>query len=163
MRYKDVLDPEILDAFGKYADKIGNFNLIDKYVNAKILAKAINIPIRNSVMNISEIIRQNHDSPIIVVNLIDDSEKQNYSIAMQLGTILLDDKDSYERTSIQFANQLLMPKKLINYWMKQYAEEKHLAKMQDANVDNLINYLSKNMQISKKAIKYQLINLKYIV
>lgn len=111
MRYKDVLDPEILDVFGKYADKIENFNLIDKYVNAKILAKAINIPIRNSVMNISEIIRQNHDSPIIVVNLIDNPEKQNYNIAMQLGTILLDNKDSYERASIQFASQLLMPKK----------------------------------------------------
>lgn len=47
--------------------------------------------------------------------------------------------------------------------MKQYAEEKHLAKMQDANVDNLINYLSKNMQIPKMTIEYRLINLKYIV
>lgn len=75
---------------------------------------------------------------------------------------MLDKNDPYDRARLEFVYQILMPKKLIIYWMKKYAKEKGI-NIKNANVDDLLWYLAKNLQVPYMLIKWRMINLNFIV
>lgn len=88
----------------------------------------------------------------ILVDLNGKQEQINQTIAFQIGNYLLDKNDPYDQARLEFVYQILTPKKLILYWMKKYTKEKGI-NIKNANVDDLLWYLSKNLQVPYMLIK----------
>lgn len=163
MLYKEIFDPIVYNVFSLSKNRIGQLDCPDNRVNIKLIANTIGLKIKNSLIDIRSSINQaNQHENTILVDLNGKQEQINQIIAFQIGNYLLDQNDPYDRARLEFVYQILTPKKLIIYWMKQYAKEKGI-NIKNANVDNLLWYLAKNLQVPYMLIKWRMINLNFIV
>lgn len=122
------------------------------------------------------------DEKNILINQSGNEARQRMQIAYNLGMYLMknqnsafewkklkeDSADPIVHAGNQFVKEILMPKKLILNQMKRYKQLLELIRNQkiewkDVDVDNLIWFLSQNLEVGKLTAKYRLLNLKYIV
>lgn len=163
MLYKEIFDPILYNTFGISKNRIGQLDCPNNRVDVKLIANTLGLKIENSLINIRSSINQaNQHENKILVDLNGKQEQINQTIAFQIGNYLLDKNDSYDRARLEFVYQILAPKKLIIYWMKKYAKGKGI-NIKNANVDDLLWYLSKNLQVPYMLIKWRMINLNYII
>lgn len=163
MLYKEIFDPILYNTFGISKNRIGQLDCPNNRVDVKLIANTIGLKIENSLIDIrASINNANQHENTILVDLNGKQEQINQTIAFQIGNYLLDKNDPYDRARLEFVYQILTPKKLIIYWMKQYAKEKGI-NIKIANVDDLLWYLSKNLQVPYMLIKWRMINLNYII
>lgn len=163
MLYKDIFDPIVYNVFGLSKNRIGQLDCTDNRVDIKLIANTLYLKIKDSLIDMrASINNANQHENKILVDLNGKQEQINQTIAFQIGNYLLDKNDPYDRARLEFVYQILTPKKLIIYWMKKYAKEKGI-NIKNANVDNLLWYLSKNLQVPYMLIKWRMINLNFIV
>ena len=163
MLYKNIFDPIVYNVFGLGKNRIGQLDCTNNRVDIRLIANTLGLKIKNSLIDMRSSINQaNQHENKILVDLNGKQEQINQTIAFQIGNYLLDKNDPYDRARLEFVYQILTPKKLIIYWMKQYAKEKGI-NIKIANVDDLLWYLSKNLQVPYMLIKWRMINLNYII
>ena len=163
MLYKNIFDPIVYNVFDLSTNRIGQLDCPNNRVDVKLIANTIGLKIENSLIDIrASINNANQHENTILVDLNGKQEQINQTIAFQIGNYLLDQNDPYDRARLEFVYQILAPKKLIIYWMKKYAKGKGI-NIKNANVDDLLWYLSKNLQVPYMLIKWRMINLNYII
>lgn len=163
MLYKDIFDPIVYNVFGLSKNRIGQLDCPNNRVDIKLIANTLGLKIEDSLIDIrASINNANQHENTILVDLNGKQEQINQTIAFQIGNYLLDQNDPYNRARLEFVYQILAPKKLILYWMKKYTKEKGI-NIKNANVDDLLWYLSKNLQVPYMLIKWRMINLNYII
>lgn len=163
MLYKKIFDPTLYNVFGISKNRIEQLDCPNNRVDVKLIANTLGLKIEDSLIDIRSSINQaNQHENKILVDLNGKQEQINQTIAFQIGNYLLDQNDPYDRARLEFVYQILTPKKLIIYWMKQYAKEKGI-NIKIANVDDLLWYLAKNLQVPYMLIKWRMINLNYII
>lgn len=163
MLYKEIFDPILYNVFGPSKNRIGQLDCPNNQVDVKLIANTIGLKIKDSLIDMrASINNANQREHKILVDLNSKQEQINQTIAFQIGNYLLDKNDPYDRARLEFVYQILTPKKLIIYWMQKYAQEKGI-NIKNANVDYLLWYLSKNLQVPYMLIKWRMINLNFIV
>lgn len=163
MLYKEIFDPIVYTVFGLGKNRIGHLDCPNNRVDIKLIANTLGLKIEDSLIDIrASINNANQHANTILVDLNGKQEQINQIIAFQIGNYLLDKNDPYDRARLEFVYQILTPKKLIIYWMKKYAKEKGI-NIKNANIDDLLWYLSKNLQVPYMLIKWRMINLNYII
>lgn len=163
MLYKDIFDPIVYNVFGLSKNRIGQLDCPNNRVDIKLIANTLGLKIEDSLIDIrASINNANQHENTILVNLNGKQEQINQAIAFQIGNYLLNKNDPYDRARLEFVYQILTPKKLIIYWMKKYAKEKGI-NIKNANVNDLLWYLAKNLQVPYMLIKWRMINLNFIV
>lgn len=129
--------------------------------------------------DISGILYRDGKNTIIGVNSAHAQTRQQFSIAHEIGHLMLHDKELFvdkvvrvnfrdnksslatDREEIQanaFAAELLMPKSLISAEI-----DRLIKKKQTFEKDELIEHLSKTFQVSPQAMEYRLINLGILI
>lgn len=163
MLYKNIFDPIVYNVFGLGKNRIGQLDCTNNRVDIRLIANTLGLKIKNSLIDMRSSINQaNQHENKILVDLNGKQEQINQTIAFQIGNYLLDKNDHYDHARLEFVYQILTPKKLILYWMKKYTKEKGI-NIKNANVDDLLWYLSKNLQVPYMLIKWRMINLNYII
>ena len=163
MLYKNIFDPIVYNVFGLGKNRIGQLDCTNNRVDIRLIANTLGLKIKNSLIDMRSSINQaNQHENKILVDLNGKQEQINQTIAFQIGNYLLDKNDPYDRARLEFVYQILTPKKLIIYWMQKYAKEKGI-NIKNANVDDLLWYLAKNLQVPYMLIKWRMINLNFIV
>jgi len=129
--------------------------------------------------DISGILYRDGKNTIIGINSAHAQTRQRFSIAHEIGHLMLHDKELFvdkvvrvnfrdnksslatDREEIQantFAAELLMPKSLINAEI-----DRLIKKWQTFDKDELIGHLFKTFQVSPQAMEYRLINLGILI
>ena len=163
MLYKNIFDPIVYNVFGLGKNRIGQLDCTNNRVDIRLIANTLGLKIKNSLIDMRSSINQaNQHENKILVDLNGKQEQINQTIAFQIGNYLLDKNDLYDQARLEFVYQILTPKKLILYWMKKYTKGKGI-NIKNANVDDLLWYLSKNLQVPYMLIKWRMINLNYII
>lgn len=163
MLYKNIFDPIVYNVFGLGKNRIGQLDCTNNRVDIRLIANTLGLKIKNSLIGMrASINNANQHENKILIDLNGKQEQINQTIAFQIGNYLLDKNDPYDRARLEFVYQILTPKKLIIYWMKKYAKEKGI-NIKNANVDGLLWYLAKNLQVPYMLIKWRMINLNFII
>lgn len=135
MMYKDIYTSDFLDKFGEYKDKIAKLELGNPTrIDVKAIAESCNIPIEYNVLESSGCCSNDSKSDnrdkLIQINKFEPEYRQRFTIAHELGHILLghqgisyrtSDMKKYrdtikrmnEVTANKFADELTMPKFLV--------------------------------------------------
>ena len=141
MKYKDIYTSDFLDKFGEYKDKIEKIELGNSQrIDVKTIAESCNIPIEYNVLESSGCCSNdnNHTNTntnkntdkLIQINKFEPEYRQRFTIAHELGHILLGHQGVSYRTSDvtkykdtikrmnelaanKFAAELTMPKSLV--------------------------------------------------
>lgn len=139
MMYKDIYTSDFLDKFGEYKDKIAKLELGNSTrIDVKAIAESCNIPIEYNVLESSGCYSNDYKSDdtdkntdkLIQINKFEPEYRQRFTIAHELGHILLGHQGASYRTSDvtkykdtikrmnevaanKFAAELTMPKSLV--------------------------------------------------
>lgn len=133
--YKDIYTSDFLDKFGEYKDKIAKLELGNPTrIDVKAIAESCNIPIEYNVLESSGCwsndSKNDNTDKLIQINKFEPEYRQRFTIAHELGHILLghqrvsyrtSDMKKYrdtikrmnEVTANKFADELTMPKSLV--------------------------------------------------
>lgn len=135
MMYKDIYTSDFLDKFGEYKDKIAELELGNPTrIDVKAIAESCNIPIEYNVLESSGCwsndSKNDNTDKLIQINKFEPEYRQRFTIAHELGHILLGHQGISYRTSDmkkyrdtikrmnevaanKFAAELTMPKSLV--------------------------------------------------
>ena len=135
MMYKDIYTSDFLDKFGEYKDKIAKLELGNPTrIDVKAIAESCNIPIEYNVLESSGCwsndSKNDNTDKLIQINKFEPEYRQRFTIAHELGHILLGHQGVSYRTSDvrkykdtikrmnevaanKFAGELTMPKSLV--------------------------------------------------
>lgn len=135
MMYKDIYTSDFLDKFGEYKDKIAKLELGNPTrIDVKAIAESCNIPIEYNVLESSGCwsndSKNDNTDRLIQINKYEPEYRQRFTIAHELGHILLGHQGVSYRTSDvrkykdtikrmnevaanKFAAELTMPKSLV--------------------------------------------------
>ena len=135
MMYKDIYTSDFLDKFGEYKDKIAKLELGNPTrIDVKAIAESCNIPIEYNILESSGCCsndsKSDNTDKLIQINKFEPEYRQRFTIAHELGHILLghqrvsyrtSDMKKYrdtikrmnEVTANKFADELTMPKSLV--------------------------------------------------
>lgn len=135
MMYKDIYTSDFLDKFGEYKDKIAKLELGNPTrIDVKAIAESCNIPIEYNVLESSGCwsndSKNDNTDKLIQINKFEPEYRQRFTIAHELGHILLGHQGISYRTSDmtkykdtirrmnevaanKFAAELTMPKSLV--------------------------------------------------
>ncbi|MFU9945363.1 ImmA/IrrE family metallo-endopeptidase [Fannyhessea vaginae] len=135
MMYKDIYTSDFLDKFGEYKDKIAKLELGNPTrIDVKAIAESCNIPIEYNVLESSSCwsndSKNDNTDKLIQINKFEPEYRQRFTIAHELGHILLGHQGISYRTSDmtkykdtirrmnevaanKFAAELTMPKSLV--------------------------------------------------
>ena len=180
IKYKDIFETDFLAKFGDKKKEIENLTIEHDYViDVDQIIKCLGLTEKNTVMfGLSG----QYDSHVhkILVNTLEPETRQRFTKAHELGHAVLGHKgnekgisnrnelssigiDKREKEANNFAATLLMPRKLVIKVMKLYKESNDIKNWQDINVNNLIEFMARQMEVSEMSMKYRLINLGFIV
>lgn len=193
--YGEIYDEEFLDKFGEYRKDVEQTELDNKYsVNVEKIAELCKIKVLYKKLDVSGTCMNLHSSVndetseymtnlnlrIILVNQLEPLVRQRFTIAHEIGHILLGHegisyrdpnyqkyndliKRANEANANSFAAELLMPEILlrdvIDNSIKNLGFDSK-SMFSDADIDYLAYYAANEMCVSITALKYRLMNLK---
>ena len=194
MTYGDIYDEEFLEKFGEYRDTIANTKLEKEFeVDVKIIANLCDIKVLYKKLDVSgtcmnfhsaandETSEYNTDSEIrtIYVNILDPEFRQRFTIAHEIGHILLGHegishrdtsytiyKDLIERmnevSANAFAAELLMPELLLRKALVTTMKDLDYdtdGKFSESDIEYIAANTANKMNVSLESFKYRLKNL----
>lgn len=192
--YGDIYDEEFLEKFGEYKEDVEKAELEKEFeVDVEKIAKLCEIEVIEEELDVSgscinfhssaneERSEYNTDLDIrtIYVNILDPEVRQRFTIAHEIGHILLGHEGiSYRDPNYQkyndfikrmnevnansFAAELLMPEKLLRKALEKTMSELNYdtkQKFSDSDIDYLAENTAKKMIVSLESFKYRLKNL----
>lgn len=167
--YRDVFEDDFATQFGEYKEAFLNIKFTDSLeINVEDVASVLDIDVESSDMEQSGLIESSGNKAVIKVNQSEVSYRQRFTIAHEIGHKILRhlDQDAIlyravqtfdpaienklqERQANDFAANLLMPGKLVSYYID------------ELNIKD-INILAQKFDVSSLSMEYRLINLGYI-
>ncbi len=188
MMYKDIYTSDFLDKFGEYKDKIEKLELGNSQrIDVKAIAKSCNIPIQYNVLESSSCCSndsKNDDTDkntdkLIQINKFEPEYRQRFTIAHELGHILLGHQGVSYRTSDvtkykdtikrmnevaanKFAAELTMPKSLVidvlfsSIKQLGYSINQHFG---DEDISKIVRISANELGVSPRALDIRIKNL----
>lgn len=167
--YRDVFDDNFASQFGDHKEDFLDLEFTDSFkIDVEKVAEVLNTPIEYSNIEQSGSIELSAHKKSIKVNSSEVSYRQRFTIAHEIGHEVLKhlDKDKVlfravqsfnpeiedklqERQANDFAANLLMPEKLVNYYTREL-------EIKD------VNELARRFDVSSISMEYRLINLGYM-
>lgn len=192
--YGDIYDKEFLEKFGKYRDDVAKIKLEKDFeVDVRKIADLCEIEVIEEELDVSGFCELNHsaskdesseystneETRVIRINMYEPLVRQRFTIAHEIGHILLRHegisyrdtsytiyKDLIERMSEvsanAFAAELLMPERLLRKALEKTMFELNYdttQKFSDSDIDYLAENTAKKMMVSVESLKYRLKNL----
>lgn len=192
--YGDIYDEEFLEKFGKYRKDVANTKLEKEFeVDVNKIAELCEIVVSYKKLDVSGTCMNFHSSAneerseyntdldirTIYVNILDPEVRQRFTIAHEIGHILLGhegisyrdpNNEQYndlvkrmnEVSANGFAAELLMPEKLLRKALEKTMYELNYdtkQKFSDSDIDYLAENTAKKMIVSLESFKYRLKNL----
>lgn len=193
--YGDIYDEEFLKKFGEYRKDVEKAELDNKYsVNVEKIADLCEIKVifeeldvSGSCMNFHSLANDesseystNEETRVIRINMYEPLVRQRFTIAHEIGHILLGHEGvsfrdpnyqmyndlimrAKEANANSFAAELLMPKTLVRDVIDNSIKNLGFdskSMFSDADIDYLAYYAANDMGVSITALKYRLKNLK---
>lgn len=187
MLYKDIYSREFLEKFGKYKDEISKLSLDDNLckIDVEAIAKKCEVSldygyIKSSEFTIDNEINSKCSKKVISINRFEPDYKQRFSIAYELGYIILGYRrnlyrhDKYKNTiermhkvlANKFAAELIMPEKLVKKILLDSITELGYSIEQnfdDNDISCLIDVSASKMGVSTQAFTCKIKNLRFFV
>lgn len=185
MVYKDIYRTDFLNKFKSYRMKIEELELKGYEVDVEAIAKACDINIRFDFVEHSGLSHNNGDDAgrEIVINQLEPRYRQRFTVAHEIGHIILghmgtsyrtDDLEQYQDTisrmnevaANNFAAELIMPKNLVFDLLKSTIDELGYSieqEFDEFDITKIIEYMAKKLNVSKQALSYRLENLKVFI
>ena len=188
MMYKDIYTSDFLDKFGEYKDKIAKLELGNPTrIDVKAIAESCNIPIEYNVLESSGCYSNNNKSDdtdkntdkLIQINKFEPEFRQRFTIAHELGHILLGHQGISYRTSDmkkyrdtiermnevaanKFAAELTMPKSLVVHVLFSSIKQKGYSINQrfgDEDISKIVRISANELGVSPRALDIRIKNL----
>ena len=188
MMYKDIYTSDFLDKFGEYKDKIEKLELGNSQrIDVKAIAESCNIPIQYNVLESSSCCSndsKNDDTDkntdkLIQINKFEPEYRQRFTIAHELGHILLGHQGISYRTSDmkkyrdtiermnevaanKFAAELTMPKSLVIDVLFSSIKQKGYSINQrfgDEDISKIVRISANELGVSPRALDIRIKNL----
>lgn len=184
--YRDIYTPEFLSKFGDYREKVSDIPVgMKEEIDLQAIANACDITLKFDVIEHSgwSINDEDGNEREIIVNKLEPEYRQRFTIAHEIGHIILghkgrsyrtDDLEQYKDTISRmnevsaniFAAELVMPKSLV---MKTFIDEiKRIGYSVEQSFDEydislLIEKVAMLLNVSKQALRYRVENLKVFI
>ena len=187
MSYKDIYSPEFLKKFGEYEQSVSNIPLgTSQEIDVNAIARACDIDVKFDVVGHSGLSFNNEEESQrreIIVNQFEPEFRQRFTIAHEIGHIILGhkgksyrtaDMTKYKRTidrmnevaANNFAADLIMPRKLVidvltnsitklGYSIDQSFDE--------YDISEIVKLAATTLNVSRQALNYRLENLQVFI
>lgn len=184
MMYKDIYTSDFLDKFGEYKDKIAKLELGNPTrIDVKAIAESCNIPIEYNVLESSGCwsndSKNDNTDKLIQINKFEPEYRQRFTIAHELGHILLGHQGISYRTSDmkkyrdtiermnevaanKFAAELTMPKSLVVHVLFSSIQQMGYSINQrfgDEDISNIVRISANELGVSPCALDIRIKNL----
>ena len=186
--YKDIYTSDFLDKFGEYKDKIAKLELGNPTrIDVKAIAESCNIPIQYNVLESSSCCNNDNKhnktdkttDKLIQINKFEPEYRQRFTIAHELGHILLGHQGVLYRTSDvtkykdtikrmnevaanKFAAELTMPKSLVVDVLFSSIKQMSYSINQrfgDEDISNIVRRCANELGVSPRALDIRIKNL----
>jgi Zn peptidase len=187
MSYKDIYSPEFLKKFGEYEQSVSNIPLgTSQEIDVNAIARACDIDVKFDVVGHSGLSFNNEEESQrreIIVNQFEPEFRQRFTIAHEIGHIILGHKGKSYRTADMtkykstidrmnevaannFAADLIMPRKLVidvltnsitklGYSIDQSFDE--------YDISEIVKLAATTLNVSRQALNYRLENLQVFI
>ena len=187
MSYKDIYSPEFLKKFGEYEQSVSNIPLgTSQEIDVNAIARACDIDVKFDVVGHSGLSFNNEEESQrreIIVNQFEPEFRQRFTIAHEIGHIILGHKGKSYRTADMtkykstidrmnevaannFAADLIMPRKLVidvltnsitklGYSIDQSFDE--------YDISEIVKLAATTLNGSRQALNYRLENLQVFI
>lgn len=186
MLYNEIFTDEFLNKFGNYKDGISKLSLDDNLyeIDVEAIAEKCEVSLKygcveSSGFTINNEINSKNGKKVISINEFEPDYRQRFTIAHELGHIILghegisyrfSDVSKYENTidrmneiaANKFAAELIMPEILVKKVLIKSIDQLGYSINQsfdDNDIYNLVVVSSKNMGVSAQAFNYRIKNL----
>lgn len=181
MNYSDIYDSNFLDKFGAYKSEVSSISLDKKYeIDVLAIAETCDIPVEyTSSEHSGWSINQDSFERKIVINKFEPEYRQRFTIAHEIGHIILNHQGKSYRTNKleeysdtiarmneiaanNFAAQLIMPEKLVKESLRDSINELGYSLDQDFSereIAKIISFSASQLNVSAQALSYRVDNL----
>lgn len=186
MLYNEIFTDEFLNKFGIYKDGISKLSLGDNLyeINVEDIAEKCEVLLKygcveSSGFTINNETNSKNVKKVILINEFEPDYRQRFTIAHELGHIILghegisyrfSDMSKYKNTidrmnevaANKFAAELIMPEKLVKLVLLDSIQELRFSihqKFDENDINQLIDVSSNKMGVSTQALNYRIINL----
>lgn len=185
MNYSDIYDSNFLDKFGIYKSRISSISLDSKYeIDVLAIASTCDIPVEyTSSEHSGWSINQDNSERKIVINKFEPEYRQRFTIAHEIGHIILNHQGKSYRTNKleeysdtiarmneiaanNFAAQLIMPEKLVKQSLRDSIDELGYSLEQDFSereITRIISFSASQLNVSAQALSYRVDNLELFI
>lgn len=187
MSYKDIYSPEFLKKFGDYEQNVSSIPLrTSQEIDVNAIAKACDIDVKFDVVGHSGFtINDEEESQQreIFVNQFEPEFRQRFTIAHEIGHIILghkgksyrtDDMTKYKNTidrmnevaANNFAADLIMPKKLVIDVVKESITKLGYSidqSFDEFDISEIVKLAAMSLNVSRQALNYRLENLQVFI
>lgn len=181
MNYNDIYDSKFLDKFGEYKSKVSSIDLKDKYeIDVLAIAKTCDILVEYIFSEHSGwSINDDSSGRRIVINKFEPEYRQRFTIAHEIGHIILNHQGkSYRTNNLEkyagtisrmneiaannFAAELIMPEKLVKQSLRNSIDELGYSTSQrfsERELTKIITLSASQFNVSTQALYYRVDNL----
>ncbi|UQA87518.1 ImmA/IrrE family metallo-endopeptidase [Gardnerella swidsinskii] len=186
MLYNEIFTDEFLNKFGNYKDGISKLSLDDKSheIDVDAIAEKCEVSleydcVESSGFTINNGMNSKNGKKVISINKFEPDYRQRFTIAHELGHIILghegisyrfSDTSNYKNTiarmnevaANKFAAELIMPEKLVKLVLIDSIQELGFSihqKFDENDINQLVDLSSNKMGVSTQALNYRIKNL----
>lgn len=186
MLYNEIFTDEFLNKFGSYKDEISKLSLTNNLheIDVHAIAEKCGVSLKYDCIEsfgstINNEMNFKNGKKVILINKFKPDYKQRFTIAHELGHIILGHKEiSYKFSDVskykntidrmnevaanKFAVELIMPEKLVKLVLIDSIQELGFSihqKFDENDINQLINLSSNKMRVSAQALNYRIKNL----
>ena len=190
MLYNEIFTDEFLNKFGNYKDGISKLSLGDNLyeIDVEAIAEKCEVSLKygcveSSGFTINNEMNSKNGKKVISINEFEPDYRQRFTIAHELGHIILEhegisyrfsDVSKYKNTidrmnevaANKFAAELIMPEKLVKEVLVNSINELDYSIDQDFDeydITQLINISANKMGVSTQAFNYRIKNLRVFI
>ncbi|WP_055078900.1 ImmA/IrrE family metallo-endopeptidase [Lagierella massiliensis] len=190
MLYNEIFTDEFLNKFGHYKDGISKLSLVDNLyeIDVEAIAEKCEVLLKygcveSSGFTINSEMNSQNGKKVISINEFEPDYRQRFTIAHELGHIILghegisyrfSDVSKYKNTiermnevaANKFAAELIMPEKLVKEVLVNSINELDYSIDQDFDeydITQLINKSANKMGVSTQAFNYRIKNLRVFI
>ena len=187
MSYKDIYSPEFLKKFGEYEQSVSNIPLgTSQEIDVNAIARACDIDVKFDVVGHSGLSFNNEEESQrreIIVNQFEPEFRQRFTIAHEIGHIILGHKGKSYRTADMtkykstidrmnevaannFAADLIMPKKLVIDVVKESITKLGYSidqSFDEFDISEIVKLAATTLNVSRQALNYRLENLQVFI
>lgn len=187
MAYKEIYREEFLSKFGSYRANVEELMLASSSseIDVRAIAQACDISVRFDFVEHSGLSRNNEEDTEreIVINQLEPEYRQRFTMAHEIGHIILGHKGTSYRTedlkkykdtisrmnevaANNFAAELIMPKNLVVEVLKTTINDLGYSieqEFDEFDIAKIVESTAKKLNVSKQALTYRLENLKVFI